>query len=74
MAEGIRGMFEQDSRDPVRPELLLHNALSRWDNEGGAGPSNLELLPMKARERDPVLPSNVTNLDELHVRVIALDN
>jgi hypothetical protein len=72
-ARRIRCMFEQD-RDPVHPELLLQNALSGWDNEGGAGPGDLELLPPRLEDVIPMPPNNVAELGGLHVRIIALEN
>lgn len=57
--------------DRAQQRLL---ALSRWDNEGGAGPGHLQLTPPHA-EPDAEVPT-LTNaeLAHLRVRVIALEN
>ncbi|MEG3145201.1 hypothetical protein U1839_11125 [Sphingomonas sp. RT2P30] len=59
---------------PPSAEELRHRALSRWDNEGGAGrggpkESHAHVLP------DPDIP-NLTDAEliQLRVRVIALEN
>jgi tellurite resistance-related uncharacterized protein len=65
MRDGTRGM-------PSTSELRLW-ALSRWDNEGGAGPqrfknASLDVDPTK------VPPLSNAELVQLQVRVIALEN
>lgn len=49
-------------------------ALSRWDNEGGARPggSQDDLIASEAQDEDRQLTN--TELVQLHVRVIALEN
>ena len=63
-----------DEKKPQSAEELRHRALSRWDNEGGAGrdgpkESHAHVLP------DPGIP-NLTDAEliQLRVRVIALEN
>ena len=63
-----------DEKKPQSAEELRHRALSRWDNEGGAGrdgpkESHAHVLP------DPDIP-NLTDAEliQLRVRVIALEN
>ena len=63
-----------DEKKPQSDEELRHRALSRWDNEGGAGrdgpkESHAHVLP------DPDIP-NLTDAEliQLRVRVIALEN
>lgn len=51
---------------------LRREALSRWDNEGGAGPDGPRTKPTTD---PPSMPSNnAAELGALHVRVIALEN
>ena len=63
-----------NEKKPPSAEELRHRALSRWDNEGGAGrdvpkESHAHVLP------DPDIP-NLTDAEliQLRVRVIALEN
>ena len=63
-----------NEKKPSSAEELRHRALSRWDNEGGAGrdgpkESHARVLP------DPDIP-NLTDAEliQLRVRVIALEN
>ena len=58
---------KSESIDPSRQPQM---ALSRWDNEGGAGPSRLE-ESLISREV-PQLTN--TDLVQLRIRVIALEN
>jgi len=46
-------------------------ALSRWDNEGGAGPA---VAPAPDKEQIPVPEMSNADLVTLRVRVIALEN
>lgn len=63
-----------ENPDPLSPSELRQKALSRWDNEGGAGrdgpkESHARVLP------EPDIP-NLTDAEliQLRVRVIALEN
>ncbi|MDP2447910.1 MAG: hypothetical protein Q8M93_14685 [Polaromonas sp.] len=51
---------------------LLFKALSRWDNEGGAGPGHPGLAPTEAQPDVPPLAN--AELVQLQTRVIALEN
>ena len=62
------------SSDPLKAALLRQQALSRWDNEGGAGPSGSQTEPAEAEARIPMPENNVAELGALHIRVIALEN
>lgn len=71
-SESLR--MPDDENKPPSAEELRNRALSRWDNEGGAGrdgpkESHARVLP------DPDIP-NLTNAEliQLRVRVIALEN
>jgi len=55
--------------------LLLHQrALSRWDNEGGAGPCGPLANPASAEVSPPVPKMGEAELVTLHIRVIGLEN
>ena len=55
--------------------LLLHQrALSRWDNEGGAGPCGPLANPSSAEFCPPVPKMGEAELVTLHIRVIGLEN
>ena len=49
-------------------------ALSRWDNEGGAGPDGPQVGSTADDGTDDVCPITDTELVQLRVRVIALEN
>ena len=49
-------------------------ALSRWDNEGGAGPGGPASDPALGTERIPIPDLTNAELVTLRVRVIALEN
>src|SRR6476659_2250558 len=59
--------------DPVDPSPRRQAALSRWDNEGGAGPSHRESLTSGEVQSDVPELTNA-ELVQLRVRVIALEN
>jgi hypothetical protein len=54
--------------------LQLRQALSRWDNEGGAGPQGPQTNSMLSGAQADVPPLTNTELVQLRVRVIALEN
>jgi hypothetical protein len=57
------------------PSHLRQIALSRWDNEGGAGPQGAqESMPSEEVESEVVPELTNTELVQLRVRVIALEN
>jgi hypothetical protein len=45
-------MSDQGS-DPVKAALLRQRALSRWDNEGGAGPNDPQMEPIAGEDQMP---------------------
>lgn len=66
-------MSDQGS-DPPNAALLRQRALSRWDNEGGAGSSGPQMEPAAAEDRVPMPENNAAEVGVLHIRVIALEN
>ncbi len=64
-------MSDQGS-DPVKAALLRQRALSRWDDEGGAGPSGPQVEPTAVEA--PMPENNAAEVGALHIRVIALEN
>ena len=66
-------MSDQGS-NPSDASLLRQQALSRWDNEGGAGPDGPQMEPAAAEDRVPMPGNNAAELGALHVRVIALES
>lgn len=62
-----------DAKNVTRERAqLLFRALSRWDNEGGAGPAHQSLAPGAAPTDVPPLTN--AELVRLQTRVIALEN
>ncbi len=53
--------------------IQRQQALSRWDNEGGAGPGPA-VIPTADKEQIPVPELSNADLVTLRVRVIALEN
>jgi hypothetical protein len=51
--------------------LQRQKALSRWDNEGGAGPA---VTPVADKEQIPAPEMSNADLVTLRIRVIALEN
>lgn len=66
-------MSDQGS-DPPDASLLRQRALSRWDNEGGAGPRDPQVDPTSVEDRIPMPENNAAEIGALHIRVIALEN
>ena len=62
---------ESDSSDRAR---LLRMALSRWENEGGAGAGRLRAGSISGKSELDVLPLGNAELVQLQVRVIAMEN
>jgi len=60
-----------DSSDPSQ---LSQAALSRWDNEGGAGPCGPQMAHISAASPSEVPELTNAELVQLRVRVIALEN
>ncbi len=61
---------KHDAQVDVR---LRQRALSRWENEGGAGVSGSDGRPTPGNVADDVPPLTNAELSQLHVRVIALE-
>lgn len=66
-------MSGQDS-DPSYAALLRQRALSRWDNEGGAGPSGPQMERAAVGDQVPMPANNAAEVGALHIRMIALEN
>lgn len=66
--------MSRQGSDPPNDPLQRQRALSRWDNEGGAGPCGPEMAPSSAEERIPIPENDPAELGALHIRVIALEN
>jgi hypothetical protein len=64
----------QKKLDVLEPEQMRLRALSRWNNEGGAIPRDIEgaSIPGDALTEVPVLGN--AELVQLRIRVIALEN
>jgi hypothetical protein len=60
--------------DPLQAALLRQRALSRWDNEGGAGPTGPQKGPTQTEGPVPMPENNAAEVGALHIRVIALEN
>ncbi len=63
--------LKPESPDPSRQRQM---ALSRWDDEGGAGPDGPQEGPMSAAAPFEVPPLKAAELVQLRVRVIAMEN
>lgn len=62
------------NKDTCGSSQQRSKALSRWDNEGGAGPNRpQESLTLNGKESD-VSPLTDVEIVQLRVRVIALEN
>lgn len=66
-------MSEQGS-DPSNAELLRQRTLSRWDNEGGAGPDGPQTEAAMAESQVPMPSNDAAEVGALHIRIIALEN
>ena len=60
--------------DPLSPPEQRRRALSRWDNEGGAGPFGPQEGPPIHKAPPDTPPLTDAELLHLRVRVIALEN
>lgn len=59
--------------DPSEPCRLLAKAVSRWDNEGGAGEGGRE-QPVSGSSQADTPPLTNAEIVQLQIRVIALEN
>jgi hypothetical protein len=64
----------QQGSDPSDTELLRQRTLSRWDNEGGAGPDGPQTETAAAGSPVPMPGNDAAELGALHIRTIALEN
>jgi hypothetical protein len=60
--------------DSLDPSQQRQAALSRWDNDGGAGPCGPQTAPIYAEAKSEVPELTNAELVQLRVRVIALEN
>jgi hypothetical protein len=60
--------------DPANDWTQRQRALSRWDNEGGAGPNGRSGGPSPDKEKIQIPQMTNAELVTLRVRVIALEN
>ena len=60
--------------EPLSEALQRQQALSRWDNEGGAGRDGPQTAPHVIEEQPPFPKMGDAEFEALHVRVIALEN
>ena len=60
--------------DSLDPSQQRQAALSRWDNEGGAGPCGPQKGQISAEAQSEVPELTNAELVQLRVRVIALEN
>jgi hypothetical protein len=60
--------------EPSDAVQLRQKALSRWDNEGGAGPQGPQASSILSGVEADIPPLTNTELVQLRVRVIALEN
>lgn len=60
--------------DPLSRSEQRQRVLSRWDNEGGAGPCGPQEAPLVAALQLDVPPLTDAEVLHLRVRVIALEN
>ena len=60
--------------DPLDPSQQRQKALSRWENDGGAGPSGPQKGQIFATVQSEVPELTNVELVHLRVRVIALEN
>ena len=64
-----------NNKPKTAPSLLMRpGALSRWDNEGGAGPGGPQQPSSFSKEVGNVSEISNATLAQLQVRVIALEN
>ena len=69
--DGIAQSADGMSATPSQPMPRLQSALSRWENEGGAG---AERQSADGAVQPDIAQSVNTELEHLHIRVIAMEN
>lgn len=70
----MSGQAPDRTNDPGNAALLRQRALSRWDNEGGAGPDGPQTEPDQPSGPIPMPANDAAEVAALHVRMIALEN
>jgi hypothetical protein len=60
--------------DQVSDALLRQRAMSRWDDEGGAGPDGPQSEPNPHADQPSFPKMDAAEMQALHVRVIALES
>lgn len=63
-----------DNLETSDPSQLREKAISRWDNEGGAGPCGPQDLSSPSKVHRDVPEMSNADLVQLRIRVIALEN
>jgi hypothetical protein len=66
--------MSRNERARLGRSQLLKRALSRWDNEGGAGPEGPQEVRIPSDVTAAVPPLGNAELVQLQVRMIALEN
>jgi hypothetical protein len=64
----------RENSDTPSDWIQRQRALSRWDNEGGAGPDGPATVSAPDNERIPIPELTNAELVTLRIRVIALEN
>ena len=64
----------RENSDTSSDWIQRQRALSRWDNEGGAGPDGPATVSAPDNERIPIPQLTNAELVTLRIRVIVLDN
>jgi len=64
----------RENDDSANDWTQRQRALSRWDNEGGAGPNGPATGPAPDKEKIPIPEMTNAELVALRIRVIALEN
>ena len=64
----------RENSDTPSDWIQRQRALSRWDNEGGAGPDDPATVSAPDNERIPIPELTNAELVTLRIRVIALEN
>ena len=67
-------VMPDNKRRPANRAELRECALSRWDNEGGAGPDGAQEAPIRSNDASAVPQLSNAELVQLQVRMIALEN
>lgn len=66
--------MSREKTDQPGDPLIRKRALSRWDNEGGAGPEGHEVETSSVDDEPPMPRMGQAEMGALHIRMIALEN